>query len=283
MSTVISASNLCKHYGNQLVLDHIDLHIAAGRIVGLIGPNGSGKTTTLKAMLGLTPFEGNMSVLGLDPRTQRDVLMQDICFIADVAILPRWLKVRDAVDFVEGVHPKFNRAKAERYLAKTKLTPEMTVKSMSKGMVVQLHLALVMAIDAKLLVLDEPTLGLDILYRKQFYQDLLEDYFDQNKTIIITTHQVEEVEHVLSDLLFINNGKINLAVSMEQMEERFTEVVVNPMHVEQALALNPLDHRLMFGKSVMLFDGVARHLLEAVGELRQPSVADLFVAIMKGQ
>ena len=283
MSTVISASNLCKHYGKQLVLDHIDLHIAAGRIVGLIGPNGSGKTTTLKAMLGLTPFEGNMSVLGLDPRTQRDVLMQDICFIADVAILPRWLKVRDAVDFVEGVHPKFNRAKAERYLAKTKLTPEMTVKSMSKGMVVQLHLALVMAIDAKLLVLDEPTLGLDILYRKQFYQDLLEDYFDQNKTIIITTHQVEEVEHVLSDLLFINNGKINLAVSMEQMEERFTEVVVNPMHVEQALALNPLDHRLMFGKSVMLFDGVARHLLEAVGELRQPSVADLFVAIMKGQ
>jgi len=224
-----------------------------------------------------------MSVLGLDPRTQRDVLMQDICFIADVAILPRWLKVRDAVDFVEGVHPKFNRAKAERYLAKTKLSPEMTVKSMSKGMVVQLHLALVMAIDAKLLVLDEPTLGLDILYRKQFYQDLLEDYFDQNKTIIITTHQVEEVEHVLSDLLFINNGKINLAVSMEQMEERFTEVVVNPMHVEQALALNPLDHRLMFGKSVMLFDGVARHLLEAVGELRQPSVADLFVAIMKGQ
>jgi len=283
MSTVISASNLCKHYGKQLVLDHIDLHIAAGRIVGLIGPNGSGKTTTLKAMLGLTPFEGNMSVLGLDPRTQRDVLMQDICFIADVAILPRWLKVRDAVDFVEGVHPKFNRAKAERYLAKTKLSPEMTVKSMSKGMVVQLHLALVMAIDAKLLVLDEPTLGLDILYRKQFYQDLLEDYFDQNKTIIITTHQVEEVEHVLSDLLFINNGKINLAVSMEQMEERFTEVVVNPMHVEQALALNPLDHRLMFGKSVMLFDGVARHLLEAVGELRQPSVADLFVAIMKGQ
>jgi len=283
MSTVISASNLCKHYGKQLVLDHIDLHIAAGRIVGLIGPNGSGKTTTLKAMLGLTPFEGNMSVLGLDPRTQRDVLMQDICFIADVAILPRWLKVRDAVDFVEGVHPKFNRAKAERYLAKTKLTPEMTVKSMSKGMVVQLHLALVMAIDAKLLVLDEPTLGLDILYRKQFYQDLLEDYFDQNKTIIITTHQVEEVEHVLSDLLLINNGKINLAVSMEQMEERFTEVVVNPMHVEQALALNPLDHRLMFGKSVMLFDGVARHLLEAVGELRQPSVADLFVAIMKGQ
>jgi ABC-2 type transport system ATP-binding protein len=283
MSTVISASNLCKHYGKQLVLDHIDLHIAAGRIVGLIGPNGSGKTTTLKAMLGLTSFEGNMSVLSLDPRTQRDVLMQDICFIADVAILPRWLKVRDAVDFVEGVHPKFNRAKAERYLAKTKLTPEMTVKSMSKGMVVQLHLALVMAIDAKLLVLDEPTLGLDILYRKQFYQDLLEDYFDQNKTIIITTHQVEEVEHVLSDLLFINNGKINLAVSMEQMEERFTEVVVNPMHVEQALALNPLDHRLMFGKSVMLFDGVARHLLEAVGELRQPSVADLFVAIMKGQ
>ena len=224
-----------------------------------------------------------MTVLGLDPRTQRDKLMRDICFIADVAILPRWLKVKEAVDFVEGVHPKFNRAKAERYLAKTKLSPDMKVKSMSKGMVVQLHLALVMAIDAKLLILDEPTLGLDILYRKQFYQDLLEDYFDQHKTIIITTHQVEEVEHVLSDLIFIRDGKINLTISMEDIEQRFIEVAVSPMHVEQALALKPIDQRNVFGKYLMLFDGVQRELLAPLGDLRQPSVADLFVATMKGK
>ncbi|MBC3884395.1 ABC transporter ATP-binding protein [Undibacterium griseum] len=283
MNTVVSANRLSKHYGKQQVLDQMSLNIPSGRIIGLIGPNGSGKTTTLKAILGLTSFEGDMTVLGLDPRTQRDKLMRDICFIADVAILPRWLKVKEAVDFVEGVHPKFNRAKAERYLAKTKLSPDMKVKSMSKGMVVQLHLALVMAIDAKLLILDEPTLGLDILYRKQFYQDLLEDYFDQHKTIIITTHQVEEVEHVLSDLIFIRDGKINLTISMEDIEQRFIEVAVSPMHVEQALALKPIDQRNVFGKYLMLFDGVQRELLAPLGDLRQPSVADLFVATMKGK
>ena len=205
---VISAKGLSKRYGKQVAVDNISFEIAPGRIVGLIGPNGSGKTTTLKALLGLIPFEGELSVLGLDPHTQRDALMQDVCFIADVAILPKWLRVSEAIAFVEGVHPKFNRAKAERYIAHTKLTPDMKVKSMSKGMIVQLHLALVMAIDAKLLVLDEPTLGLDIMYRKQFYQNLLEDYFDENKTIVITTHQVEEVEHILTDLIFIRDGKI---------------------------------------------------------------------------
>jgi ABC-2 type transport system ATP-binding protein len=282
MSAVISAKGLTKHYGKQAAVDNVSFDIPAGRIVGLIGPNGSGKTTTLKAALGLVPFEGELSVLGLDPRTQRDQLMQDVCFIADVAILPRWLRVSEAIDFVEGVHPKFNREKAERYLAATKLKPEMKVKAMSKGMVVQLHLALVMAIDAKLLVLDEPTLGLDILYRKQFYQNLLEDYFDEGKTIIITTHQVEEVEHILTDLMFIRDGKIVLAASMDEVGERYTEVMVPHDKVNAANALQPIDRRTVFGKSVMLFDGVPRTQLSALGETRNISVADLFVATMKG-
>jgi len=286
-SAVLSARGLTKRYGKQVAVDGIDFEIPAGRIVGLIGPNGSGKTTTLKAALGLIPFDGELSVLGLDPRTQRDALMKDVCFIADVAILPRWLRVKDAVDFVEGVHPRFDRSKAERYIANTKLKPGMKVKEMSKGMVVQLHLALVMAIDARLLVLDEPTLGLDILYRKQFYQHLLEDYFDEQKTIVITTHQVEEVEHILTDLLFIREGKIALAASMEEIGQRYVEVMVPNEKAAAVRALQPLDQRAMFGKSVMLFDtqragGLSRSQLEALGEVRHPSVADLFVATMKG-
>ncbi|MYM31431.1 ATP-binding cassette domain-containing protein [Duganella sp. CY15W] len=282
MSAIITASSLSKRYGKHTALDGTSFTVDAGRIVGLIGPNGSGKTTTLKAILGLTPFEGQLSVLGMDPRTQREALMNDVCFIADVAILPKWLKVRDAIDFVEGVHPRFDRSKAEKYIANTKLKPDMKVKAMSKGMVVQLHLALVMAIDAKLLVLDEPTLGLDILYRKQFYQNLLEDYFDENKTILITTHQIEEVEHILTDLMFIENGKISLAASMDEVGERFTEVMVEPEFLAAANALQPMSQRTVFGKAVMLFDGVARQQLSNFGELRTPSVADLFVATMKG-
>ncbi|MGK5073799.1 ABC transporter ATP-binding protein [Janthinobacterium sp. ZB1P44] len=280
--SVISARGLRKQYGRQVAIDGISFDIAPGRIVGLIGPNGSGKTTTLKAILGLTGFEGQLSVLGRDPRLQRDALMDDVCFIADVAILPGWLRVADAIDFVAGVHPRFDRSKAERYLAHTKLAPKMKVKAMSKGMVVQLHLALVMAIDAKLLVLDEPTLGLDILYRKQFYQNLLQDYFDENKTIVITTHQIEEVEHILSDLMFIRDGKIVLASTMEEVGERYIEVMVGPQHVNPARALQPISERSVFGKSVMLFDGVARTQLAALGEVRTPSLADLFVATMKG-
>jgi ABC-2 type transport system ATP-binding protein len=287
VTPAISARGLTKRYGKQIAVDGIDFDIPAGRIVGLIGPNGSGKTTTLKAALGLVPFEGQLSVLGMDPRTQRDQLMQDVCFIADVAILPRWLRVADAIDFVAGVHPRFDRAKAERYIAMTKLKPGMKVKEMSKGMIVQLHLALVMAIDARLLVLDEPTLGLDILYRKQFYQNLLEDYFDENKTIVITTHQVEEVEHILTDLMFIRDGKIVLSVSMDEVGERYTEVMVAADKLNAANALQPIDQRTVFGKSVMLFDsarpgGVSRSQLAALGETRNPSVADLFVATMKG-
>jgi len=287
MSAVITATGLSKRYGKQAAIDNASFTIPAGRIVGLIGPNGSGKTTTLKAALGLVQFDGELNVLGYDPRTQRDELMKEVCFIADVAILPRWLSVGDAIDFVAGVHPRFDRKKAERYIAATKLTPSMKVKAMSKGMVVQLHLALVMAIDAKLLVLDEPTLGLDIIYRKQFYQNLLEDYFDENKTIIITTHQVEEVEHILTDLMFIRDGKIVLAASMEEVGERYTEVMVPSEKFNAANALLPIDKRTVFGKSVMLFDskgpaGVTRAQLAGLGETRNISVVDLFVATMKG-
>ena len=283
---VVKASGLTKRYGKSVAVDNISFEIPAGRIIGLIGPNGSGKTTTLKAMLGLVPFEGELRVLGLDPRTQRDELMANVSFIADVAVLPRWLRVSEAVDFVAGVHPKFDRAKAERYLKNTKLTPKMKVKEMSKGMIVQLHLALVMAIDAKLLVLDEPTLGLDILYRKQFYQNLLEDYFDEQKTIIVTTHQVEEIEHILSDLMFIRDGRITLSATMDEIGERFTEVTVPADKLEAARAMKPIDERQVFGKSVMLFDGtvngVTREKIVALGETRSPGIADLFVATMKG-
>lgn len=282
MNAVVSARNLSKRYGNKVAVDNVSFEIPAGRIIGLIGPNGSGKTTTLKAALGLVPFEGDLKVLGLDPRTHRDELMQQVCFIADVAILPRWLRVSEAIDFVAGVHPKFDRAKCERYLAHTKLSPSMKVKQMSKGMIVQLHLALVMAIDAKLLVLDEPTLGLDILYRKQFYQNLLEDYFDEEKTIIVTTHQVEEIEHILTDLMFIRDGKIVLSSTMDDVAERFTEVMVPADKIDSAKALKPIDERQIFGKAIMLFDGVPREQLAQLGETRNPGIADLFVATMKG-
>jgi ABC-2 type transport system ATP-binding protein len=282
-NTVVSAHGLRKAYRNKLALDNTSFEIEAGKIIGLIGPNGAGKTTALKAILGLTPFEGQLKVLGLDPREQRDQLMNDVCFIADVAVLPRWMKVKEAIDFVAGVHPRFDRAKCDRFLAGTQLKPNLRVREMSKGMIVQLHLALVMAIDAKLLVLDEPTLGLDILYRKQFYQRLLEDYFDEQKTIIVTTHQVEEIEHILTDVMFIRDGKIALTAQMDEVAERYTEVLVTGDTVDQARALKPIDERaLPFGKTVLLFDGVPKGQLAAFGETRTPGLADLFVAIMKG-
>jgi len=282
MSAIITARNLSKRYKNAVALDSVNFQIESGRIVGLIGPNGAGKTTALKAILGLTSFEGELNVLGFDPRTQRDKLMEQVCFIADVAVLPRWIRVREAVDFVANVHPRFDRAKCEAFLARTKLTPNQRVRQMSKGMIVQLHLALVMAIDARLLVLDEPTLGLDILYRKQFYQSLLEDYFDENKTIIVTTHQVEEIEHILTDLMFIRDGKVVLDTDMEAVGDRFAEVMVNPDNAAAARALQPLDERQIFGKSIFLFDGADRATLQTLGEIRRPSVSDLFVATMKG-
>ncbi len=283
MDAVVNANGLRKAYKNTVALDSASFRIPAGRIVGLIGPNGAGKTTALKAMLGLIPFDGSLSVLGKDPRTERDELMRDVCFIADVAVLPRWIRVREAIEFVAGVHPRFDRARCERFLAGTKLSPQMRVRELSKGMIVQLHLALVMAIDARLLVLDEPTLGLDILYRKQFYQRLLEDYFDEAKTIVITTHQVEEVEHILTDALFIRDGRIVVDASMDELAERFTELLVDAGQADAARALGPIDERaLPFGKTVMLFDGADRAALAAHGETRTPGLADLFVATMKG-
>ena len=280
---VVSARGLRKTYKNKVAVAGADFEIGAGRIVGLIGPNGAGKTTALKAILGLTPFEGELRVLGKDPATQRDELMNQVCFIADVAVLPRWMRVREAIDFVAGVHPRFDRARCERFLANTQLHPKLRVREMSKGMIVQLHLALVMAIDARLLVLDEPTLGLDILYRKQFYQRLLEDYFDEDKTILVTTHQVEEIEHILTDVLFIRDGSIVLSAPMEDVAERYTEVLVGADALERARALGPIDERaLPFGKTVMLFDGADAARLGELGETRTPGLADLFVATMKG-
>ncbi|MDX1571206.1 MAG: ABC transporter ATP-binding protein [Xanthomonadales bacterium] len=282
MSVIVKARGLTKTYGKSVALDNVDFDVEAGRIVGLIGPNGAGKTTALKAVLGLTSFGGSLEVLGLDPMKQRHRLMKDVCFIADVAVLPRWIRVNQTLDFVEGVHPKFSREKAAHFLSRTKIKPRSRVKELSKGMIAQLHLALVMAIDARLLVLDEPTLGLDIIYRKEFYSNLLNDYFDGERTIIITTHQVEEVEHILTDLMFINDGKIVLNTSMDEVQERFTEVMVGPDLVEEARAMNPIYEREVFGKIVFLFDGADPRQLAELGERHNPSVADLFVATMKG-
>ena len=279
----IEARGLRKVFGTTVALDGINLRVEEGRILGLIGPNGAGKTTALNAILGLTSYEGQLTVLGRDPWNARDQLMRDVSFIADVAVLPRWISVSQLLDYVAGVHPKFDRAKAEGFLAKTTIKRTSKVRQLSKGMVAQLHLALVMAIDAKLLVLDEPTLGLDILYRKQFYDSLLNDYFDKTRTIVVTTHQVEEVQDVLTDLMFIDRGRIVLECSMEEFESRYLEVMLNPEHVAAARALKPMHERPVFGRSVMLFDGANREQVAVLGEVRRPSIADVFVAVMSRQ
>ena len=279
----IEARGLRKAYGANVALDGIDLSVEEGRILGLIGPNGAGKSTALHAILGLTPYQGELRVLGRDPWTERDLLMRDVCFIADVAVLPRWARVSQLLDFVAGVHPRFDRAKAEGFLARTTIKPKSRVGELSKGMVAQLHLALVMAIDARLLVLDEPTLGLDILFRKQFYDTLLNDYFDANRTIVVTTHQVEEVQHVLTDLVFIDRGRVALDCSMEAFESRFMEVMVLPERLEAARALGPIHERQVFGRGILMFDGVGREQLEVLGETRTAGVADVFVALLGGR
>jgi ABC-2 type transport system ATP-binding protein len=276
----IEARGLRKTFGTTVALDGIDLRVEEGRILGLIGPNGAGKTTALNAILGLTPYEGELRVLGRDPWTERDRLMCDVCFIADVATLPRWLRVSQALDYLSHVHPRFDRAKAEGFLAKTSIQHSSRVKELSKGMVVQLHLALVMAIDARLLVLDEPTLGLDILYRKQFYDSLLNDYFDRTRTIVVTTHQVEEVQHVITDLMFIDRGRIVFSCSMDEFESRYVEVMARPDRVAAARGLKPIHERQVLGGSVLLFDRVDRKQLATLGEVRTPSIADLFVAVI---
>jgi len=279
----IEARGLRKAFGTTVAVDGMDLRVEEGRILGLIGPNGAGKTTALNAILGLTSYQGELRVLGRDPWIERDRLMRDVCFIADVAVLPRWMRVAQALDFVAGVHPRFDRAKAEGFLAKTTIKRTSRVRELSKGMVAQLHLALVMAIDARLLVLDEPTLGLDILYRKQFYDSLLNDYFDRTRTIVVTTHQVEEIQNVLTDLMFINRGRIVLRCSMEEFEQRYLEVMVNPEKLAAARALKPLHERQALGRSILLFDRVERQQLAGLGDVRTPSIADLFVAVMGKQ
>jgi len=281
--TVVEARGLRKAFGKTIALDGIDLRVDEGHILGLIGPNGAGKSTALNAILGLTQYQGQLKVLGRDPWAERDQLMRDVCFIADVAVLPRWMRVSQALDYVAGVHPRFDRTKAEGFLAKTDILHASKIRELSKGMVTQLHLALVMAIDAKLLVLDEPTLGLDILYRKQFYDSLLNDYFDRSRTIVVTTHQVEDVQHVLTDLMFINRGRILLDCTMEEFESRYLEVMVHPEKLAAARALKPMHERQMIGRSILLFDlknRADRQQLAALGEARTPSIADLFVAVM---
>jgi ABC-2 type transport system ATP-binding protein len=276
----IEARGLRKSFGTTIALDGIDLRVEEGRILGLVGPNGAGKTTALNAILGLIPYQGELRVLGRDPWTERDQLMRDVCFIADVAVLPRWMLVSQALEFVAGVHPRFDRTKAEAFLAKTTIERHRKVRELSKGMVAQLHLALVMAIDARLLVLDEPTLGLDILYRKQFYDSMLNDYFDRSRTIVVTTHQVEEIQDVLTDLMFIDHGRIVLNCSMEDIEARYAEVQVKPEQVAAARALKPVYERQALGRNILLFDGVDRKQLAVLGEMRTPSISDLFVAVM---
>src|ERR1044072_3902915 len=261
---LIEARGLRKRYGTTVALDGIDLQVEEGRILGLIGPNGAGKSTALNAILGLIPYEGQLNVLGYEPWTQRDLLTRDVSFIADVAVLPRWMRVSQALDYMTGIHPRFDRAKAEGFLAKTNIKRSSKVRELSKGMVAQLHLAIVMAIDARLLVLDEPTLGLDILYRKQFYESLLNDYFDRSRTIIVTTHQVEEVQDVLTDLMFINRGRIVLQCSMEEFDSRYTEVSVKPEQLNAARAPKPMYERQVIGRSVLLFENIDRHRLTAL-------------------
>ena len=279
----IEARGLRKAFGKTTALDGVDLRVEEGRILGIIGPNGAGKTTALNAILGLTAYEGELRVLGRDPWSERDQLMRDVCFIADVAVLPRWARVSQLLDYIVGVHPRFDRAKAEGFLAKTNIRLTNKVRELSKGMVTQLHLALIMAIDARLLVLDEPTLGLDIMYRKQFYDSLLNDYFDRSRTIVVATHQVEEIEHVLTDLMFINRGRIVFQSSMDDFESRYLEVMVHPEKAAAARALKPVQERQVFGGSILLFDGVDRQQLAEFGEVRTPSIADLFVAVMGQQ
>ena len=284
---VIEARGIRKTFGTTIALDGVDLRVDEGRIVGLIGPNGAGKTTALNTILGLTQYEGELTVLGRDPWSARAQLMRDVAYIADVAVLPRWIRVSQLLDYAGGVHPRFDRAKAEGFLARTAIKRNARVRELSKGMVTQLHLALVMAVDARLLVLDEPTLGLDILYRKQFYDSLLNDYFDQSRTILVTTHQVEEIQDVLTDVVFINRGRIVFGSSMEQFESRYLEVVVRPDRLAAARALRPIYERQVLGRSILLVDlqagGADRQQLAALGEVRTPGIADVFVAVMEGQ
>ncbi len=282
MNSLVAAKNVSKSFGAVRAVDGVSFNIEPGRITGLIGPNGAGKTTLLKAILGLTDCEGSLSVLGLDPFHKRRELMQNISFIADVAVLPRWIRVHQLLDFTARVHPKFSRARAEELLGQTKIRGNARVRELSKGMITQLHLSIIMAIDARLLVLDEPTLGLDIIFRKEFYSNLLSDYFDEERTILVTTHQVEEIENLLTHVMFINEGRLVLDAAMEELPERYVELQTSGDKADAARGLKPIYEREVFGKKIMTFENVARERLRELGDLRTPDVADLFVAKVKG-
>lgn len=281
MDTIVEARDIYKRYGDVVALDHLDIEIERGKIIGLIGPNGAGKTTLLKCLLGLASCDGEIKVLGMDPTSNRTRLLEKVCFIADTAILPRWMKVSQALEYLDNVHHRFNRELAETFLKKTSIKYNKRIQQLSKGMITQLHLALVMAIDARLLILDEPTLGLDILYRKEFYTNLIHDYFDHERTILVTTHQVEEIESLLTDLLFIRDGRLILNTTMEKLPEIFMEVHSRSDQVEQARALGPISERTTLGEVVFIYENLAREDLEPLGKLRTPSVADVFVAKMQ--
>ncbi|MDH4110312.1 MAG: ABC transporter ATP-binding protein [Gammaproteobacteria bacterium] len=282
MNSLVVARNVTKRFGDFRAVDNVSFEIEKGRITGLIGPNGAGKTTLLKAILGLTDCEGELSVLGLDPFRQRKELMRNICFIADVAVLPRWIRVSQLLDFVEEVHPGFTRKRSEELLAETKIKRSAKVRELSKGMVTQLHLSIIAAIDATVLVLDEPTLGLDIIFRKEFYANLLNDYFDKERTILVTTHQVEEIEHLLTDIMFINDGRLVLNTTIDLLPERYAELQASGDKADRARQLGPIYERELFGKRIMTFEGVSRDRLQGLGEVRTPAIADLFVAKVKG-
>jgi ABC-2 type transport system ATP-binding protein len=282
MSHIIEARNLRKHYGRQPALDGITFNVEPGRIVGLVGRNGAGKTTALKAILGLIDYQGELNVLGLHPKTDRDALMQQVCFIADTAVLPRWMRVAQAIDLVAAVHPRFDRTKAEDFLKRTNIRPRARVDELSKGMVTELHLALILAIDARLLVLDEPTLGLDLIYRRQFYDTLLNDYLNKDRTILLTTHQVEEIEHLVTDVLFIEHGKLVLNCTIDELATRFQQLVVAPDRLAAARSLGPINERELLGRNVLLFENQSEAALAGLGEIRTPSISDLFVARLQG-
>ena len=283
MERIIEARGLSRSFGDLRAVDSVDLSVNTGSVIGLIGPNGAGKTTLLRALLGLADCEGEVSVMGRDPRSQRASLMEEVCFIADTAVLPRWMRVEQLLDYVSGVHPRFDRGQAEDFLATTDVTMKRRISDLSKGMNVQLHLALVMAIDARLLILDEPTLGLDILFRKRFFEQLLNDYFDGERTIIISTHQVEEVQNILTEVIFMDDGRLILQQSMAALEDDFVELHAVGENLARAEQIPYVGKRSILGGKALIYEGVDRASLKGLGELRTPSVSDLFVAKVGGE
>jgi len=283
METIINATGVRKHFGEQKAVDQVDLRVQSGTILGLIGPNGAGKTTLLRSLLGLCDCAGDIDVLGFDPRRERSRMLDRVCSIADTAVLPGWMSVKQVLDYVEGVHPRFDRSRALRFLDDTQVGLKRRIRELSKGMKVQLHLAIVMSVDARLLILDEPTLGLDIMFRKRFFEQLLNDYYDEQRTIIISTHQVDEIENILTDVLFMRSGKILLNERMETISERYLELHAVGEEIKAAANLNPIGVRSILGGKAFIFENTSREALQGLGQVKVPTVADLFVAKMEAE